>query len=138
MIVFGDEKKDALNLKPTARILGYANAATEPGWFTVAPIHALRKLSDRVSIKLSDVDLFEINEAFSVVTMVAMRELKLDHAKVNVAGGAVSVGHPIGASGARVINTLVRALERSNKKIGMAAICLGGGEADAIAIERCT
>ena len=138
MIVFGDEKKDALNLKPTARILGYANTATEPGWFTVAPIHALRKLSDRVSIKLGDVDLFEINEAFSVVTMVAMRELRLDHTKVNVAGGAVSVGHPIGASGARVINTLVRALERSNKKIGMAAICLGGGEADAIAIERCT
>ena len=137
MVVFDDERKDALGLKPRARILGYANAATEPGWFTVAPIHAIKKLSEKLSIKLSEVDLFEVNEAFSVVTMVTMRELNLDHAKVNVAGGAVSVGHPIGASGARVINTLVRALERSKKKMGIAAICLGGGEADAIALERC-
>ena len=83
-------------------------------------------------------DLFEINEAFAVVALVAMRELKLDHAKVNVAGGAVGIGHPIGASGARILNTLVHALHHYDKRIGIAAICLGGGEADAIAVERCS
>jgi acetyl-CoA C-acetyltransferase len=137
MVVFGDEKNDALGLKPAARILGYANAAHEPEWFTTAPIHAIRKLCDKLHIKPGDVDLFEINEAFAVVSLVAMKELGLDHAKVNVAGGAVALGHPIGASGARIINTLVHALHHHDKKIGIAAICLGGGEADAIAVERC-
>jgi acetyl-CoA C-acetyltransferase len=138
MVVFDDAKKDELKIKPAAKILGYANAATEPDWFTVAPIHAIRNLCEKLNLKLGDVDIFEINEAFAVVTLVAIKELKLDPARVNVAGGAVAIGHPIGASGARVINNLVTALERHNKKVGIAAICLGGGEADAIAIERCT
>jgi acetyl-CoA C-acetyltransferase len=103
----------------------------------LAPIGALKKLSEKLSLPLSKVGLFEINEAFSVVALAAIKELNLDHDKVNVAGGAVSIGHPIGASGARIINTLVRALEFHDKKIGMAAICLGGGEASAIAVERC-
>ncbi|MCH7924822.1 MAG: thiolase family protein [Planctomycetes bacterium] len=137
VIVFDDERRESLGLTPRARILGYANAAGEPEWFTTAPIFAIRKLCEKLDLKLGDVDLFEINEAFAVVALVAMRELKLDHAKVNVAGGAVGIGHPIGASGARIVNTLVHALHHYDKKIGIAAICLGGGEADAIAVERC-
>lgn len=137
MIVFDDEKKTALNLKPQARILGHANIATDPEWFTIAPIHAIRKLCDKLNWKLADVDLFEINEAFAVVTMVAIQELSLDPAKVNVAGGSVALGHPIGASGARIIVTLTNALHRFDKKIGIACLCIGGGEASAIAIERC-
>jgi len=137
MIVVGEEKMKSLGVKPTAHILGYANAATDPEWFTVAPIHAIKKLSEKISLSLKDVDLFEINEAFSVVPMVAMSELGLDHAKVNVFGGAVAIGHPIGATGARIINTLVRGLEHKGGKIGIACLCLGGGEADAIAVERC-
>jgi len=136
MVVFGDEKKDALGLNPQARILGYANVALEPEWFTIAPFHAIRRLCDRTNISLKDVDLFEINEAFAVVTLVAIRELKLDPARVNVAGGAIAIGHPIGASGARIINCLVNALTRRNKSLGVAAICLGGGEAIAMAVER--
>ncbi len=138
MVVFGEQKKQSLGIKPVARILGYAGAAMEPEWFTIAPFHAIRQLCDKLDIKLGAVDLFEINEAFSVVTLVAIRELKLDPAKVNVAGGAVAIGHPIGASGARIINTLVNALGRREKKLGIAAICLGGGEALALAVERCT
>lgn len=137
MVVFGEEKKDSLGIRPRARILGYAGAAMEPEWFTVAPFHAIRKLCDMLNIKLDSVDLFEINEAFSVVALVAIRELGLDPKKVNVAGGAVAIGHPIGASGARIINTLINALTRLDKKLGVAAICLGGGEALALAVERC-
>lgn len=137
MIVFDDEKKNRLGLKPRARILGHANVAMEPEWFTIAPIHAIRLLCDRLGIKPQKVDLYEINEAFAIVPVVAMRELGLDHAKVNVAGGAVAIGHPIGATGARIINTLVRALDRAEKKLGIACLCIGGGEASAIAIERC-
>jgi acetyl-CoA C-acetyltransferase len=138
MIVFGEEARSKWGIKPAARILGHANVAVEPDWFTIAPIHAIRKLSDQLELPLSKVDLFEINEAFSVVPLVAMRELKLDHAKVNVAGGAVAIGHPIGASGARIINTLVRALEIYDRRIGIACLCIGGGEATAIALERCS
>lgn len=137
MLVFSDEKKDALGLKPESRIIGYTTASTEPDWFTTAPILAIRKLCERLKVAPGDVDLFEINEAFAVVAVVAQRELKLDPSRVNVAGGAVSIGHPIGATGARIINTLVRALHRYDKRLGMAAICLGGGEATAIALERC-
>ena len=137
MLVFDDDKKNALGIKPAARILGHANAAMEPEWFTIAPIHAIRALCDRLDIKPGDVDLYEINEAFAVVAMVAIRELELDHSRVNVAGGAVAIGHPIGATGARIINTLARALERQDKKLGIACLCIGGGEASAIAIERC-
>ncbi len=138
MIVFGDDKKNGLKIKPAARILGHANAAMDSEWFTVAPIHAIRKLCDRLELKPADVDLYEINEAFAVVPMVAIRELGLDHARVNVAGGAVAIGHPIGTSGARIITTLINALKRYNKKLGIACLCIGGGEASAIALERCT
>jgi len=137
MLVFDDDKKNALGIKPAVRILGHANAAMEPEWFTIAPIHAIRALCDRLSIKPDDVDLYEINEAFAVVAMVAIRELGLDHSRVNVAGGAVAIGHPIGATGARIISTLARALQRHDKKLGIACLCIGGGEASAIAIERC-
>ena len=137
LVVFDEAKRDALGIKPAARILGFANHAMEPEWFSVAPIHAIRKLADKLSLSLGDVDLFEINEAFAVVVVAAIKELGLDHAKVNVAGGAVAIGHPIGATGARILNTLIRALHHHDRRIGIACLCIGGGEALAVAIERC-
>jgi len=137
MVVFDDEAKERFNLKPAARVLGHANVAMEPDWFTIAPIYAIKALCEKLSIKPTDVDIYEINEAFAVVAMVAIKELNLDHDKVNIAGGAVAIGHPIGATGARIINTLVRALQWHEKKLGIACLCIGGGEASAIAIERC-
>jgi len=123
-------------LKPLATILGHATHSQEPSLFATAPIGALQKLSDRTGLPLSEVDLFEINEAFAVVAMAAMRDLDLPHDKVNVHGGACALGHPIGASGARILVTLLAALERYDLKRGMAALCIGGGEATAVAIER--
>lgn len=137
MIVFGDEKKDELGIKPAGKIIGHANVAMESDWFTIAPIYAIKKLCDQLGVSPNDVDLYEINEAFAVVAVVAMRELELPREKINVAGGAVAIGHPIGATGARIINTLVRALHKHDKKLGIACLCIGGGEASAIAIERC-
>ena len=137
MLVFGDEAKGTLGLKPAARLIGHTNVAMESDWFTIAPIYAIRRLCSQLEIAPEDVELYEINEAFAVVALVAIRELKLDPEKVNVAGGAVAIGHPIGATGARIINTLVRALERRGKKLGIACLCIGGGEASAVAIERC-
>ncbi|MGZ2460816.1 acetyl-CoA C-acyltransferase [Rhizobium sp. IY2] len=123
-------------LKPLATILGHASHSQAPNLFATAPIGALQKLSDRTGLSLSKVDLFEINEAFAVVAMAAMRDLNLPHEKVNVHGGACALGHPIGASGARILVTLLAALERYGLKRGMAALCIGGGEATAVAIER--
>ncbi len=123
-------------LRPLATILGHATHSQAPNLFATAPIGALQKLSDRTGLPLSDVDLFEINEAFAVVAMAAMRDLDLPHEKVNVHGGACALGHPIGASGARILVTLLSALERYDLKRGMAALCIGGGEATAVAIER--
>ncbi|MGO7168207.1 acetyl-CoA C-acyltransferase [Rhizobium leguminosarum] len=123
-------------LTPLATILGHATHSQAPNLFATAPIGALQKLSDRTGLPLSDVDLFEINEAFAVVAMAAMRDLNLPHEKVNVHGGACALGHPIGASGARILVTLLAALERYDLKRGMAALCIGGGEATAVAIER--
>ncbi|MGR9321343.1 acetyl-CoA C-acyltransferase (plasmid) [Rhizobium leguminosarum] len=123
-------------LKPLATILGHATHSQAPNLFATAPIGALQKLSDRTGLPLSEVDLFEINEAFAVVAMAAMRDLDLPHEKVNVHGGACALGHPIGASGARILVTLLAALERYDLKRGMAALCIGGGEATAVAIER--
>ncbi len=137
MVVFDDGKKDALSIRPQARILGHANVAQESIWFTTSPIHAIRKLCSRLEIKPGDVDIYEINEAFAVVAQVALRELGLDHSRVNIAGGAVAIGHPIGATGARIMATLINALEQRNKKLGIACACIGGGEASAIALERC-
>lgn len=137
MIVFDDDHKKALGLKPVAKIIGHANVAMESDWFTIAPIYAIKKLCEQLKIKPTDVDLYEINEAFSVVAVVAMRELKLERHRVNCAGGAVAIGHPIGATGARLINTLTRSLEKHNKTLGIACLCIGGGEATAVALERC-
>lgn len=128
---------EKLGLKPLAEIKAHATHSQEPGLFTTAPIGALQKLSEKTGWKLQDVDLFEINEAFAVVTMAAMQELKLPSEKVNIHGGACALGHPIGASGARIITTLLYALKQKKLKRGMAALCIGGGEATAIAIEMC-
>lgn len=122
-------------LKPLAAIRGHAAFADEPGLFPVAPIGAIRKLQERTGWSLEEVDLFEINEAFAVVSMIAVRELGLDPAKVNVHGGACALGHPIGASGARILVTLLAALRTRGQRKGVAAICIGGGEATAMAIE---
>ncbi len=122
-------------LKPLAVILGHATHAQEPGWFTTAPVGAMRKLYAKVGWKPEDVDLYEINEAFAVVTMAAMQEHGLPPDKVNIHGGACALGHPIGASGARIVVTLLGALRQLGKKRGMASLCIGGGEATALAIE---
>ncbi len=135
LLVTSAEKADELGLKKLARIVADASAAVEPEWFTIAPIHALAKLYKRTSTKPGDWDLYEINEAFSGVTMSAMKEHGLDPACVNVHGGAVSLGHPIGASGARVLVTLLHALRDRGKKSGVATLCIGGGEAVALAVE---
>ena len=126
----------ARGLKPLARIVGQATHSQEPAWFTTAPVGAIRKLLESVGWKAGDVDLFEINEAFAVVTMAAMKDLGLPHDKVNVHGGACALGHPIGASGARLTVTLLAALQKYGLKRGVASLCIGGGEATAIAIER--
>ena len=123
-------------LTPLAKIVGHASHAHEPNLFPTAPIHAMRKLADKTGWALDAVDLFEINEAFAVVAMAAMRELGLPHDKVNVHGGACALGHPIGASGARIMVTLLAALQTHGLKRGVASVCIGGGEATAIAIER--
>lgn len=123
-------------LKPLARILAAGAHAQEPAWFTTAPVFAMQQAIERAQIRMKDVDLFEINEAFANVTMAAIKELELDPAKVNVHGGAIALGHPIGASGARILTTLVHALQAHGKKTGMAGICIGGGEALALVVER--
>jgi acetyl-CoA C-acetyltransferase len=128
-----DAKKRGL--KPLARIVGHATHSQEPEWFTTAPVGAMEKLLKKVGWKVDDVDLFEVNEAFAVVAMAPMKELGVPHAKLNVNGGATALGHPIGASGARLIVTLIHALQNSGGKRGVASLCIGGGEATAIAIE---
>jgi acetyl-CoA C-acetyltransferase len=125
-------------LQPRAVIRGHASHAQAPAWFTTAPVDAIKKLLDKLDWQRDQVDLFEINEAFAVVTMAAMRDLDLPHDKVNPHGGACALGHPIGASGARILVTLLAALETHDLKRGVAAICIGGGEATAMGIERVT
>jgi len=122
-------------LKPVARIVGYATHAQEPAWFTTAPVGAMQKLFAQTGWTADSVDLYEINEAFAVVAMAAMKELNLPHDKVNVHGGACALGHPIGASGARIVVTLLGALKKHGKKRGVASLCIGGGEATAMAVE---
>lgn len=125
-----------LGLKPLARIVAHASHAQEPAWFTTAPAAAIKKVLEKAVWESKQVDLFEINEAFAVVTMAAMRDLNLSHDIVNVHGGACALGHPVGASGARIIVTLLHALEKYGLKRGVASLCIGGGEATAIAVER--
>jgi len=137
LVVVSPEKVQALGLKPQAKILGYATFSCEPEWFTIAPIGAIAKLLKMLSLDVSKVDLFEINEAFAVVPMAAMKELGIPHEKVNVYGGAVALGHPIGASGARTLVTLLNAMQQRGARIGIDSLCIGGGEAVAMAVERC-
>ena len=135
LVVTSDAKADELGLKKIARILGDASSAVEPEWFTIAPVHALAKLYERTGSKPADWDLYEINEAFSGVTMAAIKEHGLDSDRVNVHGGAVALGHPIGCSGARVLVTLLHALRDRGESRGIATLCIGGGEAVALAVE---
>lgn len=123
-------------VKPLARIVAQATFAQDPKYFTTAPVGAIKKALEKAKLKISDIDLWEINEAFSVVTQVAMKDLEIPAEKVNVHGGAVALGHPIGGSGARILTTLVHALKTHNKKYGLATLCIGGGEAVALIIER--
>ena len=136
MVLMSKEKALELGLKPLATIKSYADAAHEPEWFTTAPAKALPKALKKAGINISDVDFFEFNEAFSVVGLANMKLLGLNDSNVNVNGGAVSLGHPLGCSGVRIIVTLLNVLEQNNAKIGAAAICNGGGGASAIIIER--
>lgn len=136
VVLMSEEKAIALGLKPLAYIKSYADAAQEPKWFTTSPAKALPKALDKAGISISDVDYFEFNEAFAVVGLANSKILGLNNDKVNVNGGAVSLGHPLGCSGVRIIVTLINVLEQNNAKIGAAAICNGGGGASAIVIER--
>jgi acetyl-CoA C-acetyltransferase len=135
LVLMRESHAAAQGRKPLARILGYTSFAREPEWFTLAPVGAVAKLLTQLDWQAKDVDLYEINEAFAVVSMAAMKDLGLDHAKVNINGGACALGHPIGATGARIMTTLVYALRARGKKRGIASLCIGGGEATAIAVE---
>ena len=135
MILAGEDYAEKNNLSVNARILGHATHAHEPAWFTTAPVSATSKLLDKLNWSVDDVDLFEVNEAFACVAMAAMHELKIPHEKLNIRGGACALGHPVGASGARIIVTLIHALQDHGLKRGVASLCIGGGEATAIGIE---
>jgi acetyl-CoA C-acetyltransferase len=136
VVLMSEDKAKELGLTPIARIVSQASAAHAPEWFTTAPVKAMNKAIEKAGLTISDIDLFEINEAFAVVTMAAEKDLKLDAEKVNILGGAVSMGHPIGASGARIMCTLLNAMNQEGAKYGMASICIGGGEASAVIVER--
>jgi acetyl-CoA C-acetyltransferase len=136
VVVMSENKARALGLKPMAKIIGYTTYATDPAWFTTAPSKAIASLLERSDRNVALVDLFEINEAFAVCSIAVNRELGLDPAKVNVRGGAVALGHPIGASGARILTTLLHALEDLHLRCGVASLCIGGGEAVAMMVER--
>jgi acetyl-CoA C-acetyltransferase len=136
LVLASADRAAALGARPLARIVAHATRSQAPEWFTTAPVGAISKVLDKAGWSLADVDLFEVNEAFAVVAMAPMRELGIEHARLNVYGGACALGHPIGASGARLIVTLLNALERSGGRRGVAALCIGGGEATAIAVER--
>jgi len=132
IVLGGEEYKNQAKFK----VVAYASHSQDPEWFTTAPVNAIKKCLEKAHMKKEDIDLFEINEAFAVVTMAAMKEFNLSHDKVNIYGGGVSLGHPIGCSGTRIMVTLMNAMERKNAKFGMGAICIGGGEATAMIIEK--
>jgi acetyl-CoA C-acetyltransferase len=136
LVLTSAETASARQLTPLARVVGYATAGLEPKLVMMTPVHAVRALLSRVGWSLADVDLVELNEAFAVQAVAVTRELGLDSARVNVHGGAVALGHPIGASGARILTTLIYALRRAGKRRGVATLCLGGGNGVALAIER--
>tara|TARA_Y100001935_G_scaffold213334_1_gene184126 strand:- start:428 stop:1603 length:1176 start_codon:yes stop_codon:yes gene_type:complete len=134
-VLASEKKASEIGCKPVARILDYCQFSGDPKWFTTAPVYAIKKLLAKNNLGVTDIDFFEINEAFAVVPLVAIKKLKLNPEKVNVNGGAVSLGHPIGCSGTRIVTSLVNILNFNNKNLGLAAICIGGGEATAILIE---
>ena len=136
LVVMAEEEAAQLGLTPLARIVGYAGAALAPEWFTLAPIEAIKRVLKKTGLSLGDIDLFEINEAFSAVSLAITRELGLDPKRVNVNGGAVALGHPIGATGARMLTTLLHALEARGARRGLAGLCIGGGEALAVVVEQ--
>jgi acetyl-CoA C-acetyltransferase len=135
LVLMSDEDAKKNGATPLARIVAHSTHSQAPEWFTTAPVEAIRKVLDKAGWKVGDVDLFEVNEAFATVAMAPIKELGIDHAKLNVHGGACALGHPIGASGARLLVTLIHALKRSGGKKGVAALCIGGGEATAVALE---
>jgi acetyl-CoA C-acetyltransferase len=136
LVLMAEDEAEALGLQPLGRVVGYAGSALAPEWFTIAPIEAIKRVLKRTGLSIGDIDLFEINEAFSAVSLAINRELGLDPKKVNINGGAVALGHPIGATGARLITTLLYALEARGGRWGIASLCIGGGEALAIVVER--
>ena len=135
LVLISKEKAEELNLKPIAKIIGYADAEQEPKWFTTTPSIAVPKAVQRAGLQMENIDFFELNEAFSVVGIENIRRMKLDAAKVNVHGGAVSLGHPLGCSGARILVTLINVLKQNGGKYGAAGVCNGGGGASAMVIE---
>jgi acetyl-CoA C-acetyltransferase len=135
LVVTSEEKAKAKGWKPIARIIASSGVAQAPEWFTTAPVGAIQRLLEKTGLSTGEIDYFEINEAFAAVAMAAIRELSLPPEKVNPRGGAVALGHPIGASGARILTTLIHALRKDGKKRGIAAICIGGGEATAMLVE---
>ncbi len=136
LVIMAEDEADRLGLTPMARIVDYAGAALAPEWFTIAPVEAITRVLKLTGLSVQDIDLFEINEAFSSVSLAIARELGLDPAKVNVHGGAVALGHPIGATGARILTTLLYAMEARSARRGLASLCIGGGEALALIVER--
>jgi acetyl-CoA C-acetyltransferase len=136
LVIMAEEEAADVGLHPLARIVGYAGAALAPEWFTIAPVEAIKRVLKKTGLSLADIDLFEINEAFSAVSLAINRELELDPKRVNVNGGAVALGHPIGATGARLLTTLVYAMESHGARRGLASLCIGGGEALAMIVER--
>ena len=137
VILASSDRIKQYDLKPIAKIIGHASFAMDPKYFTKAPIYAIEKVLKNASLKINDIDLFEINEAFSCVPLVAMDQLKIPMEKLNIHGGAVALGHPIGASGTRILVTLLNALSLNNCKYGVASLCIGGGEASAMIVEMC-
>jgi acetyl-CoA C-acetyltransferase len=136
LVVMAEDEAARLGVAPMARIIGYAGAALAPEWFTIAPVEAIKLVLKKTGLSIGDIDLFEINEAFSAVSLAINRELGLDPKRVNVNGGAVALGHPIGATGARILTTLLYALEANDTRRGLASLCMGGGEALAMVVER--
>ena len=136
VVAASEEKAKSLGKKPMAKIIAYATHAQKPEWFTTAPTEAIKKAVAKAGMKLEDIDLFEVNEAFASVAIVTHRNLNIPIEKINIHGGAIALGHPIGASGARILTTLIYALKRYNKKYGLASLCIGGGEAVAMVIEN--
>jgi acetyl-CoA C-acetyltransferase len=136
LVLMSKEKAEELGVKPLARIVAYSSAAKDPAWFTTAPVDAIEKVLKKAGMRKEDIDLFEVNEAFAVVALATSKLGGIPIEKMNIHGGAVALGHPIGASGARILTTLLYAMKRKNARFGLAAICIGGGEASAVIVEK--